>query len=340
MIDWLTIRVVSAYEPRAGLVQSISADGELEWQAPKRMQVEGSHSSTVTVRACPMFPPLEISGNPAKFLQGHNLFGSDDLVGVIGGFVRAVYARIGYEASPAELAAIDAGHVLITRIDVNRNSDFGTEPRALAAVRSLAECSHLAHRGRGSLVGEGTAIWGKGSRRWNLKVYAKRQELRKHSIKPTVPMVTELEAFASGVVRQEVTIRGLELRRRKLEFASNWAMLNVSPRSIFDELFDRLTISEATMKEPAELDTIPARLRGVYQNWADGHDLRELYSRATFYRHRRALLACGVDIAVKQPRETSNIVPLRVTLVGREVGVPDWARGTPLYFDPRENRAA
>lgn len=94
------------------------------------------------------------------------------------------------------------------------------------------------------------------------------------------------------------------------------------------------------MKEPAELDAIPARLRSVYQLWADGHDLRELFPRRTFYRHRKALLASGVDIAVKQPRETSNVVPLRVTLVGREVGVPEWARGTPLYFDPRESHRA
>ena len=74
MIDWLTIRVVSAYEVRAGLVQSIGPDGELEWQSPKRLSVEGSHSASITLRSTPLFPPLEISGNPAKFLQGHNLW--------------------------------------------------------------------------------------------------------------------------------------------------------------------------------------------------------------------------------------------------------------------------
>lgn len=335
MIDWLTIRVVSAYEVRAGLVQSIGPDGELEWQSPKRLSVEGSHSSSITLRSTSLFPPLEISGNPAKFLQGHNLFGSDDLQGVVSAFVRAVYARIGYEPSDLELAAIDAGHVFVTRIDVNRNSDFGTEPRALAAVRALSECSHLAHRGRGSLVGEGTCVWGKGSRRWNLKAYAKRRELRKHPILETVPMVAELHEFAQGIVRQEVTIRAMELKQRGLEFVRNWLILGVSPRGLFDELFGRLTISEATMKEPADFDAIPMKLRSVYQLWKDGHDLREVFPTRTWYRHRKALLAFGIDIAVKQPRETSNVVPLVVTLVGREVGVPEWAIGTPLYFDPR-----
>lgn len=340
MIDWLTIRVLSAYEVRAGYVESITAEGRTEWRAPKRLPVEGSHSSTITLRQTAMFPNLEISGNPSKFLQGHNLFGSDDLPGIVSAFVRAVYARIGYEASELELLAIDKGNVVITRIDVNRNSDFGTSARALAAVRALSECSHLAHRGRGSLTHEGTCIWGKGSRRWNLKVYAKRQELRKHAIPFTVPMVTQLMDFAEGIVRQEVTIRSMELKRRQLDFVRNWPILGVSARGIFDELFGQLTISEATMKEPAKLDAIPPRLRSVYQLWVDGHDLRTLFPRPTFYRHRKALLACGVDIAVKRPRAESNVVPLVVTLVGREVGVPEWAKGTPLYFDPNQARAA
>lgn len=341
MIDWLTIRVCSAYTVQAGFVQSVDADGVVEWRAPKRLPVEGSHSATVTVRESGMFPNLEISGNPAKFMQGHNLFGADDLQGVVSAFVRAVYARLGYEATEAELAAIDAGGVALSRIDVNRNSDFGTSPRALSAVRALAECSHLAHRGRGSLVGEGTCIWGKGSRRWNMKIYAKGLELKKHPIASTVPMLDELLEFAAGVVRQEVTVRSMELKRRGLAFVREWAILGVTPRSLFEELFGLLTISEATMnatKTPHE--ALPAKLRSVVQLWQDGHDLRELFPTRTFYRHRKALLPLGIDIAVKQPRETSNVVPLVVTLVGREVGVPDWAKGTPLYFDPRASRVA
>lgn len=339
MIDWLTLRVCSALVVRAGSVLSLTADGEIEWRAEKRVSVEGSHSATITVRQCPDFPNLEISGNPSKFLQGHNLFGSDDLQGVISGFVRAVYCKLGYQPSDLELAAVDAGNVKLTRLDVNRNSDFGNEKRALAAVRALAASSHLMHRGRGSLVGEGTCIWGKGSRRWNMKVYAKRQELRKHPIPETVPSVTQLLQLSEGLVRQEVTIRGMELKRRGLEWVRGWRTLNVTPRALFEELFGRLTISEATMSEPAKLDTIPPKLRTVYQLWHDGHDLREMFPARTFYRHRKALLALGVDIAVKRPRDVSNVVPLVVTLVGREVGVPQWAMGTPLYFDPAARAA-
>lgn len=338
MIDWLTLRVVSGYVPAAGAVLSLTPDGEIEWRIAKRTQVEGSHSSSVSLRTVGWVKSLggnlEISGNPVKFLQGHNLFGTSDLQGLVSAFVRAVYARIGYQPSEAELAAIDQGKCWLTRIDVNRNADFGTKPRALNAIRALSECSHLSHRGRGSLVAEGTCYWGQRSRYFSLKAYAKGVELQKHKLPDTLPNRNQLIGYSEGIVRREATIWVRELRRRGLEWVCNWATSKVTPDSLFDELFGRLSIAEATMRVQDNTEAIPPRLRAVYQLWRDGYDVRALVSRPTFYRHRKALLAHGVDIAVKQPRDVSNVVPLVVTLVGREVGVPDWARGTPLYFEP------
>ena len=40
--------------------------------------VEGSHDSNITIRSH-TDSTIEISGNPAKFLQGHNIFGTNDL---------------------------------------------------------------------------------------------------------------------------------------------------------------------------------------------------------------------------------------------------------------------
>jgi II/X family phage/plasmid replication protein len=97
-----------------------------------------------------------------------------------------------------------------------------------------------------------------------------------------------------------------------------------------------LEISDSNMIDTTALDALPARLKAVYQLWKEGHDLRELYPRPTFYRHRAALLAHGIDIAVKQARreESSNVIPLKVVLVAKPATIPDWAIGTPLYFNP------
>jgi II/X family phage/plasmid replication protein len=248
-----------------------------------------------------------------------------------------------------ELLDVDAGRVWMSRLDHNRNYDFETQPRALATIRALSEVGHLSHRGRGSLVGEGSVYWGagssdgklKGSRYFSMKAYAKGPELKRHKLPVGLPMVAEATAFAQGLVRMEATIRARELRRRGLVCLANWGILGVTPAAVFDDLFRRLSISDATMANPVQLEAVPSKLRSVYQLWQDGHDLRTMFPKPTFYRHRKALLAAlNVDIAVKRPRDSSNVVPIKLTLVGREVGVPDWAKGTPLYFDPKGSRAA
>jgi len=97
----------------------------------------------------------------------------------------------------------------------------------------------------------------------------------------------------------------------------------------------QLEINDATVVEPGIIEDLPPRFQAIYTAWLSGADIRAMFkSRRTFYRYRAQLLPHGVDIAIRRPHEESNVVPLRITLVGRPVDVPDWARGTPLYFDP------
>jgi II/X family phage/plasmid replication protein len=89
------------------------------------------------------------------------------------------------------------------------------------------------------------------------------------------------------------------------------------------------------MLDAATLDGLAPRLHAAYQLWKDGHDLRAMFPRPTFYRYRAQLIPFGVDISVKQDRAPeSNVIPLRVTLVGKPAPVPEWAIGSPLYFEP------
>jgi II/X family phage/plasmid replication protein len=87
---------------------------------------------------------------------------------------------------------------------------------------------------------------------------------------------------------------------------------------------------------PDVIDDLPGSLRGAYALWKEGHDLRQVYSRPTFYRYRSKLLEHGIDISIKQEGRPDNVVPLVRILEARPVGVPDWAIGTNLYFEPRK----
>lgn len=49
---------------------------------------------------------------------------------------------------------------------------------------------------------------------------------------------------------------------------------------------------------------IPPLLQGVLALWRQGRDLRQVYPKPTFYRHRAALLhTLGVDIAAPPPKK-------------------------------------
>lgn len=333
LIDWLTVRLVCAFEVRAGQVLSLSSDGEVEWRAEKRLQVEGSFSSVVSVRRSVFDDRVEISGNPAKWFQGHNVFGVGDLE-LVPAFCASVLLAAGYSLSADELGALFLGDVVVSRIDVTESWDFGNEKRALSAIQALGQTGTFRHRGRGTMLDEGTVYWRQRSRRISSKAYAKGPELRKHPA--TCGRVDELGELAAGLVRFEFCLRAMWLKARGLDVLSGWVTLRESPANVHRSLMAGLNVGDATMRDPTLIGDLAPRLQATYQLWLEGHDLRAMFPKATFYRYRAQLLKHGVDIGVKRPRDVSNVVRLVPILEGRPFQVPERFVGTPLYFEPRK----
>ena len=63
----------------------------LDWCFTKPLPVVGSHDANVRIKTSAFYGEqgfgreLRIDGNLVKFFQGHNLFGSCDLVGLVSG---------------------------------------------------------------------------------------------------------------------------------------------------------------------------------------------------------------------------------------------------------------
>jgi hypothetical protein len=332
VIDWLTLRVVCAAPVHAGEVVSFRADGTREWDTPKRLQVEGSFSVNVSLRRRPTDGSLEISGNPAKWFQGHNVFGSEAWH-LAPAFAVSVIERTGYVLTPSELAAIHAGAFFVSRVDLTESWDFGNVRRATSAVQALADSGCFRHRGKGSQFEEGTVYWRQKSRWLASKAYVKGLELKAHP--PTCADPHEIYDVAGGLVRFEFCARSMWLKSRGLDVWANWSTLGVTPASLHAELMAGLTLGDSMMRDAAALDGLPPRLQSAYQLWLDGHDLRQMFPRRSFYRYRSQLLAHGVDIGVKRAREATNVVRLVPILEGKPFAIPDRFRGTPAYFEPR-----
>lgn len=331
MIDWVTALLPCNHDQSRlidGLVYSYDALGNQQWMVEKRLSVEGSHSSKIQIKTINS-STVWVSGNPTKFLQGHNVFGSNDLVSLMGMFFDELLKKdIGLSPDPFQYASIKDGHYSLSRVDVNESWHLNNKKDVLAWIRSVGETAYMKHRGAGQFAGD-TAYFGKNSRRWSLKCYSKGHEInaRGHKL-PKELQIPELLEYADKALRIEAVVRQLELKRRGLDIASNWDV--DTAEELLLEYLGNLELSDVYMLKDDVLNALPTRLRMVYQSWLNGDDLKQILPNGTFYRYKKALQDYGVDISTKTPKEKSNVIPLIRVLEAKPVGIPDWAYGKGL----------
>lgn len=327
MIDWVTAKLICNHDPNKlseGLVASLDRDGNTEWLVHKKVTVEGSYSTKIQIQSL-TDTQIYISGNPTKFLQGHNLFGSNDLVSIMWKFFDELLKReeLGLCPDPFQYANIKDGHYELSRVDVNETWHLNNQKDVMAWIRSVGETAYLKHRGAGQFSGD-TAYFGKNSRRWALKCYSKGLEIQKKDRRLAPELdIPEMREYAHKALRIEGVTRQLELKRRDLHIASNWDI--DTAEELLLEYISKLEMSDVYMLKDDVLDSLPPRLRLTYQAWLNGDDLKTVLPRPTFYRYRKQILEYGVDISSKSPKEKSNVIPLIRVLEAKPVGIPDWA---------------
>lgn len=345
MIDWLTfIAPLPHSSPiSAGQVLSVDASGAVEWLTSKRRTVTGSYATGLQVRSASHTPDpcthVEISGNPVKFFQGHNLWGTDDLPALVVSTLHQIAALLGIEVDQDTAVVWRAGDIQLTRVDVTESFHLSNKGECLAWIRAAEQTAHLSHRGRGQLVKGSTLYFGKNSRRWSLKIYAKGQEITaKGHGQDGILHLPACREWADRALRTELTLRSMELKRLGLSLVRDWFPVDGVPSAVTAELL-RERLGDMTMTTTKRLpddvvQSLTPAQHNAYLAWVAGNDLRQTMSRPSFYRLRSKLLPHGVDIATLMPKEVSNVVPLYRVLEAKPAPVPEWAEGTPLYFEP------
>jgi II/X family phage/plasmid replication protein len=330
VIDWVKLRVpVPAVGRIPGDVFCIfSPDGKLKWQKVKAAELRGSYDSNVHVSACAITGHLVIDGNPTKYFQGHNVFGTDDLQGLAREIIHTCGSALGFD-----LANVSHDDIDVARVDINRSFSCGSLDNARAAVRALGENATMRHRGRGQLTREGTAYFGKHSRRESLKAYAKGYELLDHPVSNDHPMRHQIAGCAHDLLRIELVLRSMSLRDRGLSTLSRWNESIVD--MLYREALGKLNVPDNIELAPATLQGLSPRLRLAYSSWLRGDDLRATLPRRTFYRYRKDLLSFGVDLLTLRPAERRSTLQLVNIINAVPASVPAWAVGTVAYFEPR-----
>ncbi len=341
MIDWVTATLPFSSTMRftGGRVFSCDADGAVEWQTEKRLPVVGSFDSKMhVISKGDGF--LNISGNPSKFLQGHNLFGSDDLRGLVLETMMRLCKIFDAPVSEHDLLAWSTGDYLLQRVDIAYMYALGSRANVRAWIRS-AEFQSKSRHGRPMTKG-GTLYWGKHSRRWAMKAYGKADEVgstKDHKLPDEILNRTALLDYAEDKLRLELVLRSMQLDDLLLKNASAWD--NCTPAKLHSLYLGSIDMSNQFTLTANEISNLPPRLIAVYRLWKNGEDLRAMYPKNTFYRYRRQLLVHDIDIAIMQPNTFGNVVPLVRALMPQAIAqVPDWAKGTALYFEPEKKLVA
>lgn len=350
MIDWIAAVIPCTHiEPiHGGSYQRLDQRDRVTWSLPLRRPMSGSYSSAMTIRTAAWMGDcthIEVSGNPAKFLQGHNLWGSDDVVGLMLGFLHWLAAEHGLGESPlvspteADIRAWKSGDYLVTRIDIADSYRLGSRADVLAWLRAAEASARMRYCGRGMLKGD-TLYFGRNSRRRTLKLYGKAQEIEAHPRhQPALQNQPEAREWAQNILRTELTLRSPELQRIGLQRAADWGRerLSSGARGLLQDRLGSLTMTSNRSLPQSVLDDLTPSQRTAYLAWRAGNDLRGIMPNSSFYRLRRILLAHRIDLAIPPPKDqlAANVVPLIRVIEAVPEPAPDWAMGTRMYFEPR-----
>lgn len=328
MIDWVTAVISCNHDPSkliSGMVMSFDSLGNQEWVVNKNLSVEGSHSSKIQIKTH-TDTQIWVSGNPAKFLQGHNIFGTDDLTYLMGRFFDALlkHEELGLHPTDVQYEDIQTGRYTLKRVDLNQSWHLKNREEVLAWIRSAGSCARLKHRGAGQYAGD-TLYFGKNSRRWSVKCYSKGNEIsaKKHEL-PKELQIPELIEWAEKALRLEVVLRSMQLKDMLLHIGSHWCA-DTAKMLLCSLVLDNLEITDNMALPDDLLTSLPTRLKGIYALWLNGEDLRQSLPKNTFYRYRRQFLAYNIDISVINDKQRNNIIPLVRYLEAQPADIPQWA---------------
>ena len=316
MLDWFTGYVgYDASRLRLGEFWELDGDGMTVRRRPRWETVVGSYEAgmQLTRSECSdqmlesqrrfgyLCSPavLLLSGNPSKFLQGHNVAGPS--VSQLGPVLQAVARSLAEGLRPADADDPTLPAVHRSRVDVTTACDLGSHQAVHDYLRHVAATGRSRH-GR-ALDSSGTVYFGKHSRRWAIKLYCKHCELKEHAPAVSPELLAELLDWTRTHLRVELVLRRPELKDR-----------GTLSESIIWEFFQRLEISDMAPKHEPDASLRPV-VRLALRAWYDGSDLAVMLPRRTLYRYRCEILdATGIDVMLPRVAQTQSAQPALLSL--------------------------
>jgi hypothetical protein len=323
MLDWFSGKIgYNASHLKLDCIARTSPGGVVAWSIEPKLKVESpSYDESVNIgRGAPTSgmitaaekhgfecstPCLDFSGNPTKWLQGHNAFGPS--VSDLGSILREMVRRLPGELRPADADSPLLPAITRSRVDDTIVIELGSHARvhewletARTNTRSRsgrAEGPDVEEKHGGSQVSGDTVYWNKHSRRWTMKAYCKHCEMQKHPPQDR-KLYNILREYTETQLRLELTLRTLELAPR--------GTLNEALVWVFMERID-VGVMKAGMCAEKSSPNLNYGEQFTLSQWLAGGEVRFILPKNTFYRHRRAIKAeLGLDISMPYVKKTAQ----------------------------------
>lgn len=275
--------------------------GELHSKGYTRDKVEGPFGNTVAVCSAGVSPHdyLEITCSPLKIVQGHNLFGTSDLVPLLAEVGFVVADGLGLSPTDEEKEKWLAGQIELKQVDCTLMVHLGSQDEVDSAIEVLKLADH--ERLRQKAVFPHSVYFKEAGGRYSFKAYAKWHEIQnsKTRIPESVPGRDQLTESAEDALRFEVTLRNPKLKTLKAKYANQWSTQLVA-KVLADQVSSIITLGDPDIAR-AGLDELPPKLKMPYIAWEGGASLKEFASsRTTREKYRRQILeATGIDVKAR-----------------------------------------
>jgi Phage replication protein CRI len=281
---------------------------------------------------------IQIRGCPLKPLQGHNVFGSNDVCLPGGTLICAVLDVLEITYTDEQRAAWFAGEFDLSEIHITQRFGLPEGMEQKQFYRHILR--NTSWEFRPSCLNQGTGIrLGKHQNGPVLVMYDKAQELtdrRTRAFRHLQAVVAETDATkvwkglttaASTSIRAELKVPKEYLTRNGLTRGSSWL------RETVDEVYWQ-EMEKFRFNSHVPLNTLrpiinrvhDRPLRHALELWASGRELRTIYPASTLSRCRsRVRQATGIDIVDDVPMETALPVADILSRENLRPEFPKWA---------------
>lgn len=332
MIDYIHARIKCLHKPFGKIVRYIDTETGMITDYSQKLDLK-NETANIRVKSMNDGELLSISGNPLSFLQQHNLFGSNNLLGLVYEVFKKVTGILGIEVDELTAQDVRAGEYELYRVDSAFNFRMPNNNLVKKVVREIGRCWFEQNKNV-STYPDQTAYLNQHSKHWTLKFYAKYQQMISSGMKH--PSKEKLLEYASTIVRGELTLRRPELIKRKLNRGSDWAGISL-PKKLLIEAIDQsgLTGDVKLRLVPDEVEELSTALKRNYILWTHGESINDLYGPASYYRIVADFKALGIDVSLPPHKARARQVKLMDLIVEENIATfPRYARNKRLIFIP------